>query len=117
MGYTIRGLTDKLKILKETERPEQTNEIKQLSGGLSNLFDQENLWWKQRTKSHWLQHGDRNTKYFHACATQRRKKNTIVEITNAQGQLMKENADIDEAFWGYFSELFTTTHHYIQEIE
>ncbi|XP_035547413.1 uncharacterized protein LOC118348929 [Juglans regia] len=114
---TIKELTDKLKILKETEGPEKITEIKLISGRLSTLLDQENVWWKQRANSHWLQQGDRNTKYFHACATQRRKKNTIVEIENAQGQLMKEKADIDEAFMGCFSELFTTTHPSIREIE
>jgi hypothetical protein len=40
---------------------------------LQLLLDQENIKWKQRAKVNWLQGGDRNTKYYHACANYRKK--------------------------------------------
>lgn len=36
--------------------------------------------WRQRAKQKWLQEGDRNTKYFHKSATQRKQRNTINEL-------------------------------------
>lgn len=67
-GAAIKVKSEMLKNLKERVGPEQTEEIKRLSVELSSLLEQDYLWWKQRTKRHWLQNGDRNIKFFHACA-------------------------------------------------
>ncbi|KAK8957686.1 hypothetical protein KSP39_PZI001088 [Platanthera zijinensis] len=37
-------------------------------------------WWWQRAKSNWLQHGDRNSAFFHAAATQRKHGNHIFSL-------------------------------------
>ena len=48
-------------------------EIKQVRKDINDLIDSEELYWCQRSKAHWLKEGDRNTKYFHARASERRK--------------------------------------------
>lgn len=36
------------------------------------LLELEDLKWRQKAKTNWLQNGDRNTRYFHAYASQRK---------------------------------------------
>jgi exonuclease III len=45
---------------------------------LERLEDQLDVFWRQRAHVHWLEKGDRNTAYFHAQATERKRKNTII---------------------------------------
>lgn len=43
--------------------------LKQLQAEANSLLKQVDLHWHQRSKELWLKCGDKNTKYFHACAT------------------------------------------------
>lgn len=47
---------------------------------LNELIAQENTYWHQRSKISWLKDGDRNSKYFHAVASQRRRSNEIQKL-------------------------------------
>ena len=53
---------------------------------LNKLLHQEVLYWHQRSRVAWLRDGDRNTRFFHASASHRRKVNTI--------EKSKDNNDI-----------------------
>ena len=48
-------------------------EINQLRGEINDLLDSEETIWRQCSKIHWYRDGDRNTKFFHARASERRK--------------------------------------------
>ena len=60
-------------------------EINQLRKEINDLLDNEETIWRQRSKVHWYGKGDRNTKFFHARASERRKKNSILGIWNDDG--------------------------------
>ncbi|XP_059429071.1 uncharacterized protein LOC132162868 [Corylus avellana] len=83
-------------------------EEKVIKDAINELLEQEELSWKQRAKEEWLRHGDRNTKYFLACATQKRRQNTIDQIRDAEGKLCTMVTAIEEAFVRFYKELFTT---------
>ncbi|KAL4626130.1 hypothetical protein ACB092_05G073600 [Castanea dentata] len=48
------------------------------------LLDREARMWAQRSRLFWAIQGDKNTKYFHNCATKRYRKNQIVRIKDEQ---------------------------------
>jgi hypothetical protein len=68
--------------LQGVEELHDEQQIKMLKSDLQNLLDQENLQCRQKSKQNWFKHGDRNTKYFHACATKRQKSNKIMMIVD-----------------------------------
>jgi hypothetical protein len=64
--------------------------------------------WKQRAKQSWYRDGDRNTPFFHAWASHRRRINTIKWVINRDGREMMKVEDISDAFVSYYTGLFTT---------
>ena len=61
------------------------NEINTLRQEINDLLDSEEIIWQQRSKVQWMGPGDRNTKYFHSKASERKKKNTINKIMDENG--------------------------------
>nr|KYP35202.1 hypothetical protein KK1_043792 [Cajanus cajan] len=55
---------------------------------LSTLLAREETFWKQRAKVYWLKNGDKNTKFFHAMASERKKKNLIQRLTKLDGTIV-----------------------------
>jgi hypothetical protein len=104
----IRTKTKELEKIQEGAVGFNREKEKALRGKIDELLEQEELKWKQRAKEEWLKSGDRNTKYFHACATQRRKRNTIDQIHDGGGRLCRTVESIEEAFVNFYGELFTS---------
>ena len=69
---------------------------------------EEILWW-QRSRISWLKEGDRNTKFFHACASQRKKTNAIQSVRDSNGEWHTDQAGISQVAVGYFTQLFSTS--------
>ncbi len=90
-----------------SENMESLEAEKPIKEELHSLLEQEDLKWRQRAKESWLQFGDRNTKYFHACATQRKKRSQILKIKDLVGQWCHCQEDIEKAFVDFYTELFT----------
>jgi len=47
--------------------------IHQIQSEVNDLIEIEDLKWWQRAKESWLQYGNKNSKYLHACVNQQRK--------------------------------------------
>ncbi|KAK6128255.1 hypothetical protein DH2020_038002 [Rehmannia glutinosa] len=75
------------------------------------------MFWKQRSRNNWLQHGDRNTPYFHAQASRRKKINTINGLASKQGDYCTDPLAMGEIITDYFAEIFTSNHPPNSEIE
>jgi hypothetical protein len=58
---------------------------KEMAEIIEMLLEQEKIRWLQRSRANWLQHGDRNTSFFHNFASARRKKNFIKRLKMMKG--------------------------------
>jgi hypothetical protein len=98
------------KLKKELERwrrgdigPQQVRREAVLRFKLSRLEEQRDTYWKQRAHVNCMKGGDRNTKYFHSVATERRKSNRIKKLRREDGGVVEEEEEaMKEVVSNYF---------------
>jgi hypothetical protein len=73
---------------------EQMSREQVLRFKLGRLEDQHNLYWKQRAHANWLKFGDRNTGYFHAFASKRKRMNVIRRLNREGGGVAERKEEI-----------------------
>jgi len=102
----IQKKEEELRSLQLIDLPDLPTLEAPITNALQDLLEQEDLKWKQRAKENWLQFGDRNSKFFHACANQKHSRSKIQNIDDINGRNCSTKETIEEAFVGYFSDLF-----------
>ncbi|XP_048494767.1 uncharacterized protein LOC125494918 [Beta vulgaris subsp. vulgaris] len=75
---------------------------------LDDLHSKHEAYWYLRSRVAEVRDGDRNTKYFHHKASQRRKRNQIKGLLNAQGEWREDIDDIESIFTNYFASIFSS---------
>ncbi|KAG6683712.1 hypothetical protein I3842_12G027600 [Carya illinoinensis] len=111
-GSKKRIVQQKRSILQEAleaNKGELNEEIKRLQGEIDDLLEEEEVRWRQRSKQLWLKEGDRNSRYFHKCATQRRQWNAIRVVGNETGQVARNQEEISSLFQEYYQNLFESS--------
>ena len=73
---------------------------------LEKLEEQRDLYWCQRAQAHWLRNGDRNTKFFHAFASERRRRNIIKKIIKEDGSVVMMEGELKETITNFYKLLF-----------
>uniref|UniRef100_A0A2N9G5C3 CCHC-type domain-containing protein n=1 Tax=Fagus sylvatica TaxID=28930 RepID=A0A2N9G5C3_FAGSY len=86
-----------------------SSEVNVLRREINMLVEKEETFWRQRSRVSWLKGGDRNTKFFHACASQRKKNNLITGLRDEQGVWQNESATISNIAVDYFHNLFASS--------
>jgi hypothetical protein len=94
---------------KEAIGPEQVRRESVLRFKLSRLEEQRDIYWKQHAHVNWMKGGDRNTKYFHSVATERRRTNRIKMLKGANGVVVEEEEAMKEVESNYFLNLFQSS--------
>ena len=84
-------------------------EINELRKEINLLLDDEEVWWQQRSRVQWLGEGNRNTKYFHHRASERRRKNAIVGLWNDEGGWCDSKEEIVRTVTGYFEDIYSSS--------
>ncbi|WCJ29319.1 hypothetical protein M5689_010963 [Euphorbia peplus] len=81
---TLSKQLEEVQSLKDGNcKEEETSVAKKLN----EMLDREEVMWKQRAKSEWLESGDRNIAFFHAKAKTRRQTNQIQRLQTDEGKL------------------------------
>ena len=65
--------------------------------------------WQQRSKSHWMKLGDKNSKYFHTKPSQRFRRNWILESENSMGVMCMGDDYVARLLQNYYQQLFTSS--------
>ncbi|KAL8145631.1 hypothetical protein AgCh_003685 [Apium graveolens] len=81
---------------------------KEVKNHLFLILDQREIFWRQRSKQLWLQAGDKNTKYFHASASTRRRSNRIQRLRKVDGEWCDWDSGLANLISGYFQDLFNS---------
>ncbi|XP_075644989.1 uncharacterized protein LOC142615978 [Castanea sativa] len=76
---------------------------------INDLLDREKVWWMQRSRVQWLCEGDRNPRYFHSRASERRRKNNISSLWNENDVCCDDLESIATTAITYFENIYTTT--------
>lgn len=70
------------------------------------LNHREEIMWKQRSRIQWLVAGDKNTKFFHMRASQRKKKNKITQLRKMSGQVTTDEQDMMAMTAAFYKQLY-----------
>ena len=93
---------------QEAMRTGQNFRVRELMRELNILMDKEARMWLQRSKVQWAKYGDRNSRYFHARATQRLRKNSISTLRRADGTWCSNLDEVADTIVDYYQNLFTS---------
>ena len=89
---------------------ESAEEIQGLKKGINEMLFREEVMWNQRSRALWIKCGDRNTKFFHATANNRQRKNRIEGISDSEGRWREDRMEVENVILEYFTEIYSTTY-------
>ena len=107
-GFIAEKMSE-IQKLQEQEGVLHQTAIRGLQDKVNELLKQDDMKWSQRAKEHWLKMEDRNSKFFHACASQRRQASLITNVWDEEGNNFTAPIEIEEAFVKYFQKFFTSS--------
>ncbi|CAA0823366.1 Unknown protein, partial [Striga hermonthica] len=73
-------------------------EVMRADGGnvVYKAFMEEEQYWRAKSRALWLKAGDKNTRFFHAFAAQRRKSNAIQRLLSGSGEVIEEKQKLED---------------------
>lgn len=71
------------------------------------LRNQENMFWRQKSRDNWIQSGDRNTKFFHLTTLVRWRRNKIEGLFDSVGNWCTNFDSIKKIAVDFFTNLFS----------
>uniref|UniRef100_A0A803Q1F8 Reverse transcriptase domain-containing protein n=1 Tax=Cannabis sativa TaxID=3483 RepID=A0A803Q1F8_CANSA len=109
-----KELKDKIEWLSKSACQTDWITMKKLENDLNCVEEKREMYWKQNSRALWLKHGDRNTKFFHYKASQRRRKNLIEGLYDDRLQWQSSLKKISEIVVNYFTKLFSKSNHRVE---
>ena len=107
VNHTLRQKKNQLQHLEAVDGIiDKAREIQGLKKENNEIQIREEIMWKQRPRALWLKWGDQNTKFFHATASQQRRKNRIDGLQNHQGEWIDDQEGIENIILEYFAKIY-----------
>lgn len=104
--FEVNQWRSRLEILRHNVDPVSLQQCRDLRAKINRKLVQDEAYWRQRAKAHWLKEGDSNTSFFHATTSTRRKRNTISKLKNAAGETVDHQTGLCDVAKEYFEDLF-----------
>lgn len=99
----IKDLREKLDHLQKLRQSEAiVIEANETEKSLNQRLKLEEAMWHQRSRILWLKDEDKNSKFFHTKASQRKKRNAITRICNEEGQWVSQRKAVEKMLVQYF---------------
>lgn len=80
--------------------------VKYLKTELIKAYEEEEKYWRQRSKDKWATKGDLNTRYYHASVKTNRNRKRIDKLMDEKGQLQFSEAAKAQVATDFFNKLF-----------
>ena len=113
MSVTQRLIASKMAWLEQLENMPmdeyRSNEVNDMRREINVLTEKEEIFWRQRSRVSWLSEGDRNTKFYHACASQRKRANQINGLKDENDIMQSDQLVISNIAVEYFHQLFNSS--------
>ncbi|XP_012851712.1 PREDICTED: uncharacterized protein LOC105971405 [Erythranthe guttata] len=114
----IKSLHKKIRELQEADQTEaRKEEISKLRAALEKAYEDNDMYWRQRSKIQWIREGDRNTRFFHSKATIRNRTNRMSKLKDNEGCWKDKEADIEHIITEHFEQIFKSTNPREDEID
>ncbi|XP_010474601.1 PREDICTED: uncharacterized protein LOC104754160 [Camelina sativa] len=94
--------------LATQQRHSNPEEVHRLKQDLNAEHLREEIFWQQKSRSSWLNNGDKNTKYFHATTKNRRAQNRIQILEDDEGKQWSADKDLGRVAEQFFRKLYTS---------
>ena len=94
---------------EEAARSGNSDDMERLKSELRCLYDKEEKMWQQQSRLQWLQNGDRNTRFFHGTATQRKQRNFIKGLREENGVWQEDETVFSGILNRFYEKLFTSS--------
>jgi len=103
----IKRLQAKVEALGKGESTEDSKIVLLVaSKELDDLLLKQEIYWAQCSRISWLKHEDKNTKFLHSKASQRKRRNFIEGIKDQANNWVTENDWVAEVTINYFENMF-----------
>lgn len=105
----IHKILDQIQsILSGSWSDQRALEVAELRRQLHEIWNQEELYWSQKSRVQWLKCGDQNSRFFHMTTLQRRSRNRITRLRLSDDSWIEDEDQIGSTFAHFYSDLFNS---------